>query len=343
MSLGSAGGASVAWGGMPLRLGSVSHDLTTRALVMGVLRSGPSEPWAESDPHREALVMRASEMVTAGADLIDLGGVEGGTGAPVGEEEELARIVPAVEALRARFDVTLSVDTWRARVLAEACAAGAVIGNDATGFADPEYLRMAAEVGATVVATHVRLQILPEGAAPIAAGGGAHGLGSQHPEAVHPEQLRNLTHGPQRPAGLGRDGADVVAQVRGFLAERVARAATGGVGPDRVIVDAGPDLGKSPAQALVLLRESAALADIGPPLLLNVATARFVGVVLGLEPAERRLAGHAATALGIARGCRIVRTGDVRGARRVVGVMEAVLAARLAQVEREPAGSGHRG
>lgn len=73
------------------------------------------------------------------------------------EGEELDRLIPAVEGLVDRFDLPVSADTWRASVAAEAFAAGAVVGNDISGFADPQYLEVAAEAGASVVATHIRL------------------------------------------------------------------------------------------------------------------------------------------------------------------------------------------
>ena len=282
---------------MRLRLGTTEHDLTTRTLVMGILNR-TRDSFFDAGAHfaLDAFLARADQLVAEGADLLDVGGVKAGPGPEVGEEEELDRIVPAVEALRARFDVPLSVDTWRSKVLAQACAAGAVVGNDISGFADDDYLPTAAQAGATVVATHIRLQ----------------------PRVADPEPVY----------------ADLVGEVRGFLQDRVARARAAGVAGDRIVVDAGLDLGKTPRQSLVLLRESAALADLGPPLLLSASNKRFLGALLDLEIDERRMASHAAHALGIARGCRIVRVHDVQGAKRVATVLEALLSARLASVER---------
>jgi len=280
-----------------LRLGTTEHDLTTRTLVMGILNR-TRDSFFDAGAHfaLDAFVARADQLVAGGADVLDVGGVKAGPGPEVGEEEELDRVVPAVEALRARFDVPLSIDTWRSKVLAEACAAGAVVGNDISGFADDDYLPTAAAAGATVVATHIRLQ----------------------PRVADPNPVY----------------ADLVGEVRAFLAERVARARAAGIAEDRIIVDAGLDLGKTPSQSLALLRESAALADLGAPLLLSASNKRFLGALLDLEIDERRLASHAAHALGIARGCRVVRVHDVHGAKRVAVVLEALLSARLASVER---------
>src|SRR5207342_2411068 len=106
----------------------------------------------------DAFLERAERLVSEGADVLDVGGVKAGPGPEVGEAEELDRVVPAISALHERFDVPLSVDTWRASVLDAACDAGAVVANDISGFADPEYLKVAAAHDATVVATHIRLR-----------------------------------------------------------------------------------------------------------------------------------------------------------------------------------------
>src|SRR5690349_14005140 len=138
---------------MEVMLGERRYDVTTRALVMGILNRTPDSFYDRGAYWDLDRFFRLAEAhVTGGADLLDVGGVKAGPGPEVTEAEELERVVPAVEALRERFDVPLSVDTWRASV-AEACfAAGAVVGNDISGFADPEYVSVAAEAGATVVA-----------------------------------------------------------------------------------------------------------------------------------------------------------------------------------------------
>src|SRR4051812_27340044 len=172
---------------------------------------------------------KAEQLVVEGADFLDVGGVKAGPGDDVGEQEELDRVLPAVEALAARFDVPLSVDTWRASVAGACFEAGAVVGNDISGFADPEYLAVAAKAGASVVATHIRLA----------------------PRVPDPEP---------------RYG-DVVVTVRAFLAERADRALAAGIPRERIMVDAGLDLGKTEEQSAVLLRASDRLSDLGFPVL----------------------------------------------------------------------------
>jgi dihydropteroate synthase len=274
-----------------LELGDRTYDLTHRALVMGILNRTPDSFYDKGLTYElDALCRRAEQLVSEGADLLDVGGVKAGPGPEVTEAEELDRVVGAIAILSDRFDVPISVDTWRASVAKESYAAGAVLGNDISGFGDPEYLEVAAAAGASVVATHIRLA----------------------PRVPDPEPVYG----------------DLVAEVRSFLEERTARAINAGIAPTRVVIDAGLDLGKTAEQSLVLLRASDTLVSIGYPLLLSASNKTFLGVVLGLEIDQRRDASLAAAALGMARGCRIVRVHDVAGTVRVRDVVASILEAR---------------
>src|ERR1019366_2410258 len=146
-------------GPITLHLGSTPYDVTHRALVMGILnrtRDSFFEPAATFE--LDNFLARAEQLVAEGADLLDVGGVKAGPGVEVSEAEELDRVVPAIELLRQRFDLPVSVDTWRASVAEASFAAGACVGNDISGFADPDYLRVVARAQASVVATHIRLR-----------------------------------------------------------------------------------------------------------------------------------------------------------------------------------------
>jgi dihydropteroate synthase len=282
-----------------LTLGDTTFDLTDRALVMGILNRTPDSFYDKGATYAlDDLVRRAESLVADGADLLDVGGVKAGPGPAVEEPEELDRVIPAIEALRARFDIPLSVDTWRASVAKEAYSVGAVVGNDISGFADPEYLSVAAAAGATVVATHIRLG----------------------PRIPDPKPVYD----------------DVVGAVRAFLVERATRARAAGLPADRIILDAGLDLGKTAEQSLTLLRASDQLAALGYPLLLSASNKTFLGVVLGLEIGERGDASLAATSLGAALGCRIMRVHDVAAHRQVCDTLAAVSAARRTRM---PAGA----
>jgi dihydropteroate synthase len=140
---------------------------------------------------------------------------------------------------------------------------------------------------------------------------------------------------PVYPEGL-------VEAVLEFLDERARWALAAGIPRERIIIDAGLDLGKTEPMSLELLRASDRLAALGFPLLLSASNKRFLGEVLQLPVGERRLATVAAHAQGIALGCRILRAHDVRGARRVADVMGTVLEARDARSDVAAGGGGAR-
>ncbi len=274
-----------------MRLGEQVVDVTHRALVMGILNRTKDSFFAPAATFDlDAFLTRAEQLVLDGADLLDVGGVKAGPGEEVGETEELERVVPAVEELRRRFDTPISVDTWRASVAGACFGVGAVIGNDISGFADDNYLPVAARAGATVVATHIRLR----------------------PRVADPN--------PQYD--------DVTASVKEFLLERRDRALAAGVAPDRIILDAGLDLGKTAAQSLQLLRDSAEFAALGYPFLLSASNKTFLGVMFDLPVTERREPTLAASALGITAGCRILRVHDVAGTVRVRDAVQRLLEVR---------------
>jgi dihydropteroate synthase len=275
---------------MELWLGDHRFDITHRAVVMGILNRTPDSFYDKGSYWGfDAFLGKADQLVADGADFLDVGGVKAGPGEEVGEQEELDRVIPAVEALHARFDLPLSVDTWRASVIEAAIAAGAVVGNDISGFADPDYLAVCATGGASVVATHIRLA----------------------PRVPDPDPVYE----------------DLVPDVCAFLTERARRAVEAGIPPQRVMVDAGLDLGKSEGQSLELLRRSDALAELGFPVFLSASNKRFLAHLLGREVTDVAQGTNAAHTLGIMLGCRVLRAHDVRGARRVADLAADLLAA----------------
>lgn len=275
-----------------LHLGPHPFDITHRAVVMGILNRTPDSFYDRGAYFGfDQFLRKAEGLVDDGADFLDVGGVKAGPGPEVSEAEELERVVPAVEALHARFDIPLSVDTWRASVARACFVAGAVVGNDISGFADPDYLPTCAAAGASVVATHIRLK----------------------PRQADPN--------PEYAEGVERAVLD-------FLAERAARARAAGIPPERIMVDAGLDLGKSEPQSLRLLRASDQLVSLGYPVFLSASNKRFLGELCGTEVTDRRDATNAAHALGIALGCRVLRAHDVKGARRIASVLAALVEAR---------------
>jgi dihydropteroate synthase len=276
---------------MHVALGHHRFDVTHRALVMGILNRTPDSFY---DAGRywdfDAFLGQAEQLVSDGADVLDVGGVKAGPGEEVTLDEELERVVPAVAALRERFDVPLSVDTWNAEVLRQAIGAGAEVGNDISGFSDPDYLAVAAAGGASVVTTHIRLA----------------------PRVPDPEPVYD----------------DLVADVRSFLADRTDRARQVGIPAERIIVDAGLDLGKTPEMSLRLLHHSDDLVSLGFCVLLSASNKRFLFEHLETDRYHVAAGTDAAHAIGIAQGCRILRAHDVRAARQVVTLVAGMLEAR---------------
>ena len=273
---------------MFVALGDTRFDITTRALVMGILNRTP-DSFYDGGQYWEPdhFLARAEQLVKEGADFLDVGGVKAGPGPEVTPQEEIDRVIPMIERLRACLDIPLSVDTFRASVLDEALRAGACVGNDISGFADPDFLAVAAAHGASVVATHVRLG----------------------PRIADPQPIYD----------------HVRTEVVEFLAVRAEAALAEGIPRERVMVDAGLDLGKTPTMSAELMRHSGDLATLGFPVLLSVSNKGFLGEFTGAELSDRREATIGAHALGIALGCRILRAHDVRASRRVADTMSAVL------------------
>jgi dihydropteroate synthase len=274
-----------------LDLGAHRFDITYRALVMGILNRTPDSFFDGGQYWQfDEFLTKAERLVDDGADFLDVGGVKAGPGEEVGLQEELERVVPAVEALRQRFDVPISVDTWRAEVLRQCIELGADLGNDISGFADPDYLSVAAAGDASVIATHIRLA----------------------PRVPDPDPIYD----------------DLVVDVRNFLADRAARARAAGIPKERIVIDAGLDLGKTPRMSWELLHQSEALLDLGYPLLLSASSKRFLFELLDTERTDIESGTTAAHAIGIAKGCRIIRAHDVQAGRRVADMMAEILSVR---------------
>jgi dihydropteroate synthase len=277
--------------GVQLELGGRVHDLRNRALVVGILnRTRDSFYDRGAYFPRERFLRHAERLVLEGADVIDVGARPGGVGVrEVSAVEEGELVVESITDLRARFDVPLAVDTQRASVAAAAFDAGAVLGNDMSGFRDPDYLAVAARAGASVVATHIRLP-----------------PGVPDPCPVYD---------------------DVVAEVAAALAALRARAAGAGIPDERIVLDPGYDLGKTWQQTIELLAATSRLAALGRPLLAAVSNKTFLGRVLGLGIDERTEATVAACAYAVAHGARMIRVHDARAGRRVADLLGALLAA----------------
>jgi dihydropteroate synthase len=242
--------------------------------------------------HARALA-HARQLIANGADILDIGGESTRPGAaPVTEAEELARVIPLIEAIRADSDVAISIDTMKPAVARAAVAAGATIWNDvaALRFA-PDAPQAAAELGCEVVLMHM--------------------LGE--PGTMQDAPVYD----------------DVVAQVEAFLLARADAAMAAGVAREKIWLDPGIGFGKTLAHNLSLLAALPRLVALGYPVLLGASRKRFIAAIDPLgAAAEARLGGSlAAHLVGAAAGVAAVRAHDVRETAQALAVWEAVRAA----------------
>jgi dihydropteroate synthase len=263
--------------------------LGDRPWLMGIVNASPdSFSDAGAYPDLDARVARARELLDAGADIIDVGGESGITlRPPVAVQEEIERVVPLVRRLVSELGATVSVDTYKPPVAEAAIAAGAVIVNDVSGLRDPALADVCAQTGAALVLMHTR-------AAP-----------------------------KQRLQDPGLYG-DVVADVAGFLADRIEVVRAHGVSDEQLILDPGPDFAKTPAQTIALLARLEELHALGRPLLLAVSRKDFVGALTGRAPGERLAGTLAAIGHGVDAGAHILRVHDVAAAADFLAVRAAL-------------------
>ncbi|MCU1353752.1 MAG: dihydropteroate synthase [Acidimicrobiales bacterium] len=238
-------------------------------------------------PTLDRQLARVGELVDGGAAVIDVGGQSGITGVPENDPAaERDLVVPLVAAIaREHPGVEISVDTYKPLVAEASLAAGASIVNDVSGLLDRELATIAARHGAALVVMHTR---------------------------ARPKQ---------RMQDPGRYGDDVVADVRDFLAERVAVAVGLGVDERSIVVDPGPDFSKTPHQTVDVLRHLPEINPTGLPMLLAVSRKDFVGAITATPPKER-LAGTLAAVAAVGSGSGVIlRVHDVVEVARFLAVL----------------------
>jgi dihydropteroate synthase len=257
---------------------------------MGVLNTTPdsfSDGGAFLDP--AAALSHAHVMAAEGADLIDIGGESTRPGAePVAEDEELRRVMPVIEALGARAEVPVSVDTSKAGVARAALAAGATFVNDVTALrGDPDMAAVVAGAGADVCLMHM--------------------LG----------EPRTMQRDPRYD--------DVVAAVKAFLEERLSFAVAEGIPAERIWLDPGIGFGKTLAHNLELLRRLGEIVALGRPVVVGASRKRFLGALTG-KPETDRVAGTvAANVIAYERGAHMFRVHDVAATRDALAVVGATV------------------
>jgi dihydropteroate synthase len=270
-----------------LPCGSRFLDLS-RPQVMGILNVTP-DSFSDGGRYgqRDAALRHAESMVLAGATLIDVGGESTRPGAlRVSPAEELERVAPVVEAIAAELDVIISVDTSTPAVIRESARLGAGLINDVRSLRRDGALEAAADSGLPVCLMHMR---------------GEPGTMQQSPEY-----------------------ADVLSEVRDFLAQRIAVCAAAGVAAERIILDPGFGFAKTLEHNLSLFKRLESLLDLGRPLLVGVSRKSMIGGVLGHEVGERLFGSLALAALAVTKGAHILRVHDVAETVDVLRMIAAV-------------------
>ncbi|KHN56016.1 dihydropteroate synthase [Aeromonas hydrophila] len=247
-----------------------------RPHVMGILNVTP-DSFSDGGHFNqlERAMTHARQMVAEGATLIDIGGESTRPGAPdVSEQEELDRVIPVVERMVAELEVMISLDTSKAAVMREGCAAGAHLINDVRALLEPGALAAAAVTNVPVCLMHMQGQ---------------------------PRTMQAEPHYD-----------DLLGEVRAFFDERIAACLAAGIEREQLLLDPGYGFGKTLAHNYQLLAQQEKLLDYQLPLLVGMSRKSMIGNLLGC-PVDERLAGSLACALiGMQRGARIIRVHDVR-------------------------------
>ena len=280
---------------LPLEWGRRTH-------VMGILNVPPDSFSGDgvlaADDGLARAVGQAREFVAAGVDIIDIGGESTRPGSnPVSEGEELERVIPVIEAVRAAVHVPISVDTYRAAVAEAALAAGAGWVNDVWGLRmDDALAPLVAAAGCPLVLMHNR---------------------SRPKDVAQEERLGG------RYVGVHYD--DLIADVKRELQESVALALAAGVEREQIIIDPGIGFGKTVSQNVQLIADLGQIRELGYPLLLGTSRKSFIGYTLDLPPDERMEGTAATVAIGIDRGADIVRVHDVKPIVRVARMTDRIV------------------
>lgn len=279
-----------------------------RTYVMGIINvtpdsfSGDGVAIADKTDMAAMAVGQALRFIADGADILDIGGESTRPGSrPVTADEEAARVIPAIRAIRAASDdVVISVDTYRADVAAAALDAGADWVNDVWGLRmDPAMAGLVAGRNCPVVIMHNRSK----------------------PKGVSQEERLGGRY-------VGIQYADLLADIKTELSEQIALGLAAGIRPEQIIIDPGIGFGKTVEQNLELLNRLHELKQMGYPILSGPSRKSFIGYTLDLPP-DQRVEGTAATvAISIDRGADIVRVHDVAVMARVARMIDAIVRRR---------------
>lgn len=282
-----------------MRIGSREFDVENETYVMGILNVTPDSfsdggKWNSMD----RALRHVEEMLGEGMDILDIGGesTRPGRDYSMPAQEELERVLPYIEAVKSRFDVPISLDTYKSQVAEAGIAAGVALINDIWGLQwDPDMARVIAAHGVACCLMHNRR----------AAGDGVTDKGTENRYGYR-NFLEDVTADLARSAELAREA---------------------GIAADRIILDPGVGFAKSYEQNLEIIHRLEVLWALGYPLLLGTSRKSVVGLTLGLPVTERLEGTLATTVLGVLKGCAFVRVHDVKENVRAIRMTRAVLGA----------------
>ncbi|XJP24622.1 dihydropteroate synthase [Klebsiella pneumoniae] len=260
--------------------------------VMGILNVTP-DSFSDGGVHNSLIeaVKHANLMINASATIIDIGGESTRPGAAeVSVEEELARVIPVVEAIAQRFEVWISVDTSKAEVIRQSARAGAHIINDIRSLTEPGALQAAAETGLPVCLMHMQ------------------------------GQPKTMQEAPKY--------EDVFADVERFFNEHIVRCEQAGIAKEKLLLDPGFGFGKNLSHNYQLLARLGEFHHFGLPLLVGMSRKSMVGQLLNVGPSERLNGSLACAVIAAMQGAQIIRVHDVKETVEALRVVEATLAAK---------------
>ncbi|HDY7430571.1 TPA: dihydropteroate synthase [Vibrio vulnificus] len=272
---------------MILRSQKKSLDLSF-PVVMGILNVTP-DSFSDGGQFNalDAALAQAERMIAAGVSIIDIGGESTRPGAPeVSLEEELKRVIPAIQAIRQKHDVWISIDTSKAEVMKQAIEAGADLINDVRALQEPGALAVAAKAQVPICLMHMQ------------------------------GQPRSMQHNPSY--------QDVLKEVREFLEERVAACEEAGIAKELLILDPGFGFGKTIEHNYHLLAHLEAFHQLGLPILAGMSRKSMVFKLLNKKPAECMVASVTCATIAAMKGAQIIRVHDVEEtveAMRVIQMM----------------------
>jgi dihydropteroate synthase len=255
---------------------------------MGIINVSP-DSFYESCSSVDEAMMLAEKMIKEGAEFLDVGAESSRPGSkPISDQEELDKLIPVISLLVKKFDVPISVDTYKPVVAEGALKAGAKIINDITGLQrSPEMAEIIARFKAGVILMHMQ--------------------GTPLTMQKNPEY------------------ENVLGEICGFLEVSIKIAETAKIFPDQIAIDPGIGFGKTNKHNLEILKKLEIFLELKKPLLLGVSRKSFIGDILGFPPEERLEGSLAATTIGVAKGASIIRTHDIKATRSAVKVAEAII------------------